>query len=91
LVDQSSGDNAILIVAGANGDLSSADVDAASEALKGCDLILLQLEISETAYAAIRFARKNSEDCSDPACPPDLDMDVVTQRAFSCNESELAI
>ena len=60
LVDAGSGDNAILIVAGANGDLSSADVDAAGEALKGCDLILLQLEIQlETAYAAIRFARKN--------------------------------
>ena len=60
LVDEKSGDNSILIVAGANGDLSSADVDAASEALKGCDLILLQLEIQlETAYAAIRFARKN--------------------------------
>ena len=60
LVDQKSGDNSILIVAGANGDLSSADVDAASEALKRCDLILLQLEIQlETAYEAIRFARKN--------------------------------
>src|ERR1700735_5424631 len=34
LVDQGSGDNAILIVAGANGDLSSADVEAAAEALK---------------------------------------------------------
>src|SRR3984957_4020140 len=45
LVDKKSGDNSILIVAGANGDLSSADVDAAGEAsLKGCDLILLQLE-----------------------------------------------
>ena len=34
LVDEKSGDNSILIVAGANGDLSSADVDAASESLK---------------------------------------------------------
>ena len=60
LVDAGTGDNAILIVAGANGDLSSADVDAASEALKRCDLILLQLEIQlETAYAAIRFGAKN--------------------------------
>ena len=34
LVDEKSGDNAILIVAGANGDLSAADVEAASEALE---------------------------------------------------------
>ena len=59
LVDEKSGDNSILIVAGANGDLTSADIDSASEALKRCDLILLQLEIPlETAYEAIRFARK---------------------------------
>ena len=95
LVDEKSGDNAILIVAGANGDLSSADVDAASEALKGCDLILLQLEIQlETAYEAIRFARKNGvRTVLNPApARRNLDMDVVTQASFLIpNESELAI
>ena len=95
LVDQSSGDNAILIVAGANGDLSSADVDAASEALRGCDLILLQLEIQlETAYAAIRFARKNGvRTVLNPApARHNLDMGVVTQASFLIpNETELAI
>jgi ribokinase len=95
LIDQSSGDNAILIVAGANGDLSSADVDAASEALKGCDLILLQLEIQlETAYAAIRFARKNGvRTVLNPApARRNLDMEIVTQASFLIpNETELAI
>ena len=95
LVDQSSGDNAILIVAGANGDLSSADVDAASEALKGCDLILLQLEIQlATAYAAIRFARKNGvRTVLNPApARRNLDMEIVTQASFVIpNETELAI
>jgi ribokinase len=95
LVDQSSGDNAILIVAGANGDLSSADVDAASEALNGCDLILLQLEIQlETAYAAIRFARKNGvRTVLNPApARSNLDMEIVTQANFLIpNETELAI
>ena len=95
LVDKKSGDNSILIVAGANGDLSSADVDAASEALKGCDLILLQLEIQlETAYAAIRFARKNGvRTVLNPApARRNLDMGVVTQASFLVpNESELAI
>jgi ribokinase len=95
LIDQSSGDNAILIVAGANGDLSSADVDAASEALKGCNLILLQLEIQlETAYAAIRFARKNGvRTVLNPApARRNLDMEIVTQASFLIpNETELAI
>ena len=95
LVDEKSGDNSILIVAGANGDLSSADVDAASEALKGCDLILLQLEIQlETAYEAIRFARKNGvRTVLNPApARRNLDMDIVTQASFLVpNESELAI
>ena len=95
LVDEKSGDNSILIVAGANGDLSSADVDAASEALKRCDLILLQLEIQlETAYEAIRFARKNGvRTVLNPApARRNLDMGVVTQASFLIpNETELAI
>ena len=95
LVDGKSGDNAILIVAGANGDLSSADVAAASEALKRCDLILLQLEIQlETAYEAIRFARRNGlRTVLNPApARRNLDMAVVRQASFLIpNESELAI
>ena len=95
LVDEKSGDNAILIVAGANGDLSSADVGAASEALKRCDLILLQLEIQlETAYEAIRFARRNGlRTVLNPApARRNLDMAVVRQASFLIpNESELAI
>jgi ribokinase len=95
LVDEGSGDNAILIVAGANGDLSSEDVDAASEALKQCDLILLQLEIQlETAYAAIRFGRESGvKTVLNPApARRDLDMAVVTQASFVIpNETELAI
>jgi ribokinase len=95
LVDEHSGDNAILIVAGANGDLSSADVDAASEELKRCDLILLQLEIQlETAYAAIRFGRQNGvRTVLNPApARRNLDMGVVTQASFLIpNETELAM
>jgi ribokinase len=95
LVDETSGDNAILIVAGANGDLSSADVDAASESLKACDLILLQLEIQlETAYAAIRFGQENGvKTVLNPApARRNLDMSVVTQASFLIpNETELAI
>jgi ribokinase len=95
LVDEKSGDNSILIVAGANGDLSSADIDAASEALKRCDLILLQLEIPlDSVYEAIRFARKAGvRTVLNPApARRDLDMGVVTQASFLVpNETELAI
>ena len=95
LVDAATGDNAILIVAGANGDLGAADVEAASEELKRCDLILLQLEIRlETAYAAIRFGRKHGvRTVLNPApARRDLDMGVVTQASFLIpNETELAI
>ena len=53
-----SGENCILIVKGANGELSPDDVERAGPALKTCDLILLQLEIPlETVYAAIRFGK----------------------------------
>ncbi len=95
LVDESSGDNAILIVAGANGDLSAADVEAAGEALKRCDLILLQLEINlETAYAAIKFGRENGvKTVLNPApARASLDMGVIRQASFLIpNETELAI
>ena len=95
LVDEKSGDNSILIVAGANGDLSAADVEAASEELKLCDLILLQLEIQlETAYAALRFGRRNGvRTVLNPApARRNLDMGAVTQASFLIpNETELAI
>lgn len=55
-----SGENAILIVKGANGALCPADIDAAGAILAGCSLILMQLEVPleviyhTTAWAAAR-------------------------------------
>ena len=52
------GDNFILIVKGANGDLTPADVEAAGEDLKACDLILTQFEVPlDTVYAALAFGK----------------------------------
>lgn len=52
-----SGENAILIVAGANGQLSPADVDDAADALARCDVILLQLEVPlETVFHTVAWA-----------------------------------
>jgi ribokinase len=90
-----SGENSILIVKGANSDLSPADVERAGEDLKTCDLILLQLEIPlETVYAAIAFGKRHGvRTVLNPApATPELDPERVRDVSFFIpNETELAI
>jgi ribokinase len=89
------GENSILIVKGANNDLLPADIEAAADDLKACDLILLQLEIPvETVYAAIQFGKRHGvKTLLNPApALPDLDADRVKDATFLVpNETELAI
>jgi len=89
------GDNFILIVKGANGDLTPADVEAAGDDLKACDLILLQLEVPlDTVYAALAFGKAHSVRTALNPAPavPNLDMDKVRLASFlTPNETELAI
>ncbi len=90
-----SGENSILIVKGANSDLSPADIERAAEDLKTCDLILLQLEIPlETVYAAIAFGKKHGvKTLLNPApAVADLDVERICDATFLVpNETELAI
>jgi ribokinase len=90
-----SGENSILIVKGANADLSPADVERAGEALKTCDLILLQLEVPlATVYAAIAFGKRHGvRTVLNPApATPELDPEKVRDVSyFIPNETELAI
>ena len=90
-----SGENSILIVKGANADLSPADVERAAEALKTCDLILLQLEVPlETVYAAIAFGKRHGvRTILNPApATRELDAEKVRDVSFFIpNETELAI
>jgi ribokinase len=90
-----SGENSILIVKGANADLSPADVERAGEALKTCDLILLQLEVPlETVYAAIAFGKRHGvRTVLNPApATPELDPEKVRDVSyFIPNETELAV
>jgi ribokinase len=90
-----SGENSILIVKGANADLSPLDIERAGEALKACDLILLQLEVPlETVYAAIAFGRTHGvRTVLNPApATPELDANKVRDVSyFVPNETELAI
>lgn len=93
-VDES-GQNRIIIVKGANKYLLPSDIDRASEELKKCSLIILQLEINlETVYYAINFGKKyNIPVLLNPA-PATKDLDI--EEACKCeffvpNETELAI
>ena len=56
--------NSILIVKGANAALAPADIQAAEADLRGCALIVLQLEIAlETVYAAIDCGQRLASRC----------------------------
>jgi ribokinase len=89
------GDNCILIVKGANGDLAPDDVERASKELRTCDLILTQLEVPlETVYATLRFGKRHGVKTALNPAPAirDLDMTVIRDASFiTPNETELAI
>ncbi|QND52282.1 ribokinase [Phyllobacterium sp. 628] len=93
-VDES-GENSILIIKGANNDLKPADIDAAAEDLKTCDLILMQLEVPlETVYYTAAFADKHGiETILNPApAAPELDPTKLEKVTFVVpNETELAL
>jgi len=95
LVDNKSGDNCILIIKGANGDLSPADVERAGDDLKTCDLILTQLEVPlETVYATLAFGKRHGvKTVLNPApAVRNLDMESARDASFVMpNETELAI
>jgi len=88
---ESSGQNRIIVVKGANDTLKPTDVDAAADTLKSADCIVLQFEIPlETVYYTIRFARKHGIRCilnPAPAQPVDL-KSVADLDYFVPNESE---
>ncbi|QTO53686.1 ribokinase [Duffyella gerundensis] len=87
--------NRILIIKGANQRLKPADIDAAADALRACQLIILQLEVPlETVYYAIDFAREAGIKVILNPAPAvnDLDMAYACKCDFFMpNETELAI
>jgi ribokinase len=88
---ESSGQNRILVVKGANDSLLPADVDAAANTLKASDCIILQFEIPlETVYYTVAFARKYSIRCivnPAPAQPVDM-LALADLDYFVPNETE---
>jgi ribokinase len=71
-----SGQNRILVVKGANDCLAPADIDTAAETLRQADCILLQLEIPlETVYYTLHFTQRHGiRSILNPAPAQPLDM-----------------
>ena len=86
-----SGQNRIIVVKGANDELSAADVDAAAHVLRGVDTIILQFEIPlDTIYHTVRFARAHKIRCivnPAPALPAEL-ASLAGADYFIPNETE---
>lgn len=93
-VDQQS-HNSIIIVKGANNQLSADDIESAAERIKGCKLIVLQLEVPlETVYAAVEFGEKHGIPVLLNPAPaaPDLVLERVKAAEFIVpNETELSL
>ncbi len=87
--------NRILIIPGANKSLLPVDIDAASDRLKACGMIILQLEIPlETVYHAIDFGNANGIPVILNPAPATtaLDLDYACKCDFFVpNETELEI
>jgi ribokinase len=90
----SSGENTIVVVPGANGDISPADVAAAEATLRSADAILVQLEIPlESVAAVFNVARRHGVRLIlDPAparddLPDDmLDVDVLCPNSVEAQQ-----
>jgi ribokinase len=88
---ESSGQNRIIVVKGANDTLKPADVDEAADMLKSAGCIVLQFEIPlETVYYTIQFAHKNGIRCIlNPAPAQPIDLKAVADLDyFVPNETE---
>jgi ribokinase len=87
----SSGQNRILVVKGANDALLPADVDRAVDRLRSADCIVLQLEVPlETVYYTLRWARKHGlRTILNPAPAQALDLAEVANADYVIpNETE---
>ena len=86
-----SGENRILISAGANAALGPADIDEASEALGACGLILLQYEIpaATVAYAMSWAAKAGIDVLLNPAPVVSACPDISCATFVVLNKNEL--
>ncbi len=60
LVDETSGQNRIIVASGANASLSRADVEVASDAIASADIVVCQLEVPvDTVMATLEIAHRH--------------------------------
>jgi ribokinase len=88
---ESSGQNRIWVVKGANDRVSPADVDAAADLLAAADFLVMQLEIPvETVYYALQYARKRGiRTILNPAPGQALDLAAIAHADYVIpNETE---
>ena len=88
---EDSGENAIVIVAGANGRMTAADVARAESAIAASDTVLLQLEIPmKTVVAAAALARRHGvRVILNPApAPASLPRSLLATDVICPNETE---
>jgi len=88
------GENEIVVVSGANGLLTPADVEAASAAIAAADVLLVQLETPlETIFCALRIAREHGvTTILDPAPAQSLSGDLLRLTDLAIpNEHELSV
>ncbi len=90
----STGQNRIVVVTGANDALLPADVDAAADVLKASDCIVLQFEVPlPTVYHTIRFAKTHGIRCilnPAPGLPAHL-KELASADYFIPNENECEV
>jgi ribokinase len=94
IVVDDSGENSIVVAAGANGALSPADVDKAEEIISQADSVLLQLEIPiETVMRTVELAAKHgTRVILDPAPARELDYSLLSKiDIITPNETEAEI
>lgn len=96
LVDEQSGENAIVVSPGANARLSPADVDRALPLIRTASVVLLQLEVPlETIAHTIQLCHKHRvQVILDPAPPPvppaQLPGELYAVSVFTPNQTEAA-
>lgn len=90
-VDETNGENRIIVVKGANGALTDKDVYEAEEDFKDCDIIITQLETEiETVKAAAELAEKfGKQIILNPAPCKELPPEILRKvDFFTPNETE---
>ena len=94
IIVEKSGQNRILVVAGANSEVDKAYIDKHLDVIKSCDILVAQLEIpvETVAYALEKAKEFGKKTILNPAPARELSEDIIKNSDLIIpNESELAV